>query len=130
MATCDLGYAIQQLSIYIAVLIIMGLAIYALFELKRGVKVALSAILGFTAIFHYVYLWLVSLRAYECKIPFKVLIAPLLVIETTDLGGALYPDIGQIAIIALLVLWRRELKELISRRGVMRGGVERATQAT
>jgi hypothetical protein len=110
---CDIGDAAYSLSIYISLLIITGAAIYALFELRRTSKIALSYILVFIAVFHYVYLYLVYLSAINCRAFYQVSIYPLIIIESLGEYSVFYPDIGQLAIILLVLMWRGEIRNYI-----------------
>ena len=117
---CDIGDAAYSLSIYISLLIITGAAIYALFELRRTSKIALSYILVFIAVFHYVYLYLVYLSAINCRAFYQVSIYPLIIIESLGEYSVFYPDIGQLAIILLVLMWRGEIRNYIRKSRVER----------
>lgn len=112
---CDLGEVAYTLPIYISILIMAAAAIYALFELRRTIKTILSYILVFIAVFHYVYLYLVYTSVYSCRVPYQVSIYPLVIIESLGEYSVFYPDIGQLVVILLLLMWRSEIKSYIRR---------------
>jgi len=95
-----LVYSIQEV---LCVLLVLLLLILAIFELKFWVKLLTSLTSLAVLALHY---WaLTLLTRYE-----NVVLLPLLVLESGRTGfAAVSPDYGQLMILLLIVLWRREL---------------------
>jgi len=93
-------YSIQEA---LCVLLVLLLLILAIFELKFWIKFLTSLVSLVVLALHY---WALMLLArYE-----NVVLLPLLVLESSRSGfAAVSPDYGQLMILLLIVLWRREL---------------------
>ena len=92
-------YRIQEI---IAILIITSIVIYVLFT-NKFVKYLLTFLLASISILHYALLIIVSSLE-------NVTILPLIIIETNQQGYSTATiDLGQIALIALIVMWRTKL---------------------
>ncbi|MEM4436389.1 MAG: hypothetical protein QXO22_05495 [Thermosphaera sp.] len=62
----------------------------------------------------------------------KVTILPLVIIEHDSYGGSIYPDYGQLAVLVLIILWRKEVFNTItsfSKRLMQSGGSGESPQA-
>lgn len=93
------------------VLIVVLIFVFSLFELKGLVKVFFTAVALILIALHYIVIYNIS--HYE-----GVALYPFIILEETDIGGSISPDIGQIAILALIILWRRELLGLLQRKTI------------
>lgn len=94
------------LSTIIAMMIFVTLLIYAMLGSRRYVKIVLSFPLIAVSIAHYIIL--VYLLQYS-----RISIYPFIIIESTQQGSVLYPDIGQISILTLVIMWRSKVKEYL-----------------
>lgn len=90
----------------VGVLIVVLLFVLSLFELKGLAKIFFTAVALILITLHYIVIYNIS--HYE-----GVVLYPFIILEETDIGGSISPDIGQIAILALIILWRRELLGLL-----------------
>lgn len=90
----------------IGVLIVVLLFIFSLFELKGLVKIFFTAVALILITLHYIIIYNVS--RYE-----RLALYPFAILEETDIGGSISPDIGQVTILALIILWRKELLGLL-----------------
>jgi len=116
---CDIGSVTSILSLYISIIVVVVITIYALFDAKRKiVKYVLTLLLLLLTLFNYSYIYIVSTKAVLCNPQYEITILPLVILEKTDLGGVVYPDLGQISIILLFILWLGEIKNLIKHRRV------------
>ena len=97
----------------IGVLIVVLLFIFSLFELKGLVKIFFTVVALILITLHYIIIYNVS--HYE-----RLTLYPFTILEETDIGGSVSPDIGQVTILALIILWRKELLGLL--QGKTTGG--------
>jgi glucan phosphoethanolaminetransferase (alkaline phosphatase superfamily) len=102
---------IQQL---VAILVVVALVAASLLEVTRFTKLLLSILLVVVAILHYIII--IKLLGYV-----DVVIYPLFIVEKAFIQsieareGALYIDLGQVSIISLAIIWRKEVARLIKR---------------
>jgi len=89
-------------------LLILLLVIASIFEFNKLVKTILSIIALIVTILHYHILYL--LTSIE-----NIAIYPFIVIESTKHGSTLSLDYGQLMILSIILIWRRELWSLIKR---------------
>ena len=105
----------------IAVLVLVLVFIYALFEPRKRLRLIISLLLAMIIIAHYFIL--LSISSYAV-----VSLYPLIVVESTTNGSVFYVDFGQLSIIILITLWRHEVKSLITRlKGSRRVGESQDT---
>lgn len=103
-----IGSDIITLSTIIAIMIFVTLLIYAMLGSRRYVKIVLSFLLITTSIAHYNIL--VYLLQY---LKISVSIYPFIIIESAQQGSVLYPDIGQISLLTLVIMWRSKVREYL-----------------
>jgi hypothetical protein len=92
------------LSRTVAVLIVVAIIMFAIFEIKGIIRDVITALLLLIAIMNYLAVYYVSVER-----AVKVHLYPLVVVEEYGNYGALYPDISQISLLTTLLLWRREV---------------------
>lgn len=86
----------------LCILLLIILVIISISEMKRTTKIVVSIISAVTIIFHYYLFYLLS--------KFEIInIQLFLVREITSNGTAITIDFGQIIIILIIYLWRREI---------------------
>jgi len=96
-------YRVQEI---IAILIIASIVIYILFTNKL-VKYILTVLLILVSILHYILLAIISSLE-------NITILPLILIETNIHGySTITIDLGQAALIALIVMWRKKIFKTI-----------------
>ncbi|RLG83628.1 MAG: hypothetical protein DRO40_04040 [Thermoprotei archaeon] len=96
-------YRIQEI---IAILIIASIVIYILFTNKLA-KYTLTVLLILMSILHYTLLLIISSLE-------NITLLPLMLIETNIHGySTITIDLGQIALIALIVMWRKKIYKTI-----------------
>jgi len=96
-------YRVQEI---IAILIIASIVIYILFTNKL-VKYILTILLILVSILHYTLLAIISSLE-------NIIILPLTLIETSIHGySTITIDLGQAALIALIVMWRKKIFKTI-----------------
>jgi len=96
-------YGIQEI---IAILIIASIVIYILFTNKL-VKYILTVLLILISILHYTLLAIISSLE-------NITLLPLILIETNIHGySTITIDLGQAALIALIVMWRKKIFKTI-----------------
>ncbi len=96
-------YRVQEI---IAILIIASIVIYILFTNKL-VKYILTVLLILVSILHYILLAIISSLE-------NVTILPLILIETNIHGySTITIDLGQAALIALILMWRKKIFKTI-----------------
>lgn len=88
-------------------LIIALLAFLALFGSKGFRRYIVTWMIIVLIILHYSIVLVVSRIA-------KVTILPLIIIERDTYGGSIYPDYGQLAVLVLITLWRKEVFNTIT----------------
>jgi len=92
------------LSRAIAVFIVVVIVMFAIFEVKGVIRDVITALLLLIAIMNYLAVYHVSVER-----AVKVRLYPLVIVEEYGNYGALYPDISQISLLTILLLWRREV---------------------
>lgn len=96
-------YRVQEI---IAILIIVSIIVYILFANKL-IKYVLTVLLILISLLHYSLL--VTISPLE-----RIMVLPLILIETNVYGySTITIDFGQVALIALIVMWRREIFKAI-----------------
>jgi len=96
-------YRVQEI---IAILIIASIVIYILFTNKL-VKYILTVLLILVSILHYILLAIISSLE-------NITLLPLILIETNIHGySTITIDLGQAALIALIVMWRKKIFKTI-----------------
>jgi len=106
-AVSDIAY-IYSIQEYICMLLILLLVVASIFEFNKLVKTILSIIALIITILHYHILYL--LTSIE-----KYALYPFIIIESTKYGSTLSIDYGQLMILFIIFLWRRELWSLVKR---------------
>ncbi|MFZ8782673.1 MAG: hypothetical protein ACO2OR_01625 [Desulfurococcaceae archaeon] len=96
------------LSRAISVFIVVAIATSAIFEIKGIIRDVITTLLLLIAIMNYLAVYYVSVER-----AVKVHLYPLVVVEEYGNYGALYPDISQISLLTILLLWRREIARRI-----------------
>lgn len=96
-------YRVQEI---IAILIIVSIIVYILFANKL-IKYVLTVLLILISLLHYSLL--VTISPLE-----RIMVLPLILIETNVYGySTITIDFGQVALIALIVMWRRKIFKTI-----------------
>lgn len=101
-----------------AILVFASLIIYLSVGFRGLARIVLTVALMLVLLLHYVALAMISRFVY-------ISFLPLMIIESTREGSVIYPDLGQIIALTLLVAWRKQITRLI--RGLIggkHGGVE------
>ncbi|ADI32494.1 hypothetical protein [Staphylothermus hellenicus] len=89
----------------LCILLLVILIIISIFEMKRIIRIVVSIISAVTIVFHYYLLYLLS--------KFEIIkIQLFLVQEITSNGAAVTIDFGQIMLILIIYLWRREIARI------------------
>lgn len=96
-------YTLQSIT---CILIIILVILYSLIELSKTGRLILTFASIAIILLHYTIIYMVSKYV-------EIQALPLLLLEKTSKGAVIEPDYGQIIIIALLILWRREILELV-----------------
>lgn len=104
------------LQLYIAIAVFTVLVTISLFKVKGFIKNLVSVLLISIMLFHYLIVY--TLLEY-----IDVDLYPLIIVEKTQHGSTLYLDLGQISAITLLLTWRREVVNLVTKisRRITRG---------
>lgn len=103
--------ALQQL---VAVLIFVVIVVVAVFKIAGMVRAVLTALLSALLLAHYLVLFSLSSRIEVYLLPF-VVVESSYVASTSRVESVFYPDVGQLSALALIILWRREVKHLVNR---------------
>ncbi len=104
----DKMFTVYQLQEINAVLILVSIIIYVLMQ-NKITKYILSIILSTVIVLNYVIYYLVT--SYEI-----IKLYPFIVMEISHSGySSISFDVGQIAIVALIMLWRKELRNILSK---------------
>jgi glucan phosphoethanolaminetransferase (alkaline phosphatase superfamily) len=101
--TVILNPEITLLSQIIAILILLVIIIVALFEIQGIVRDVLTVMFLMLMIINYGVIYAVA----ESGV--SIAIYPLTIVEQYDPYGSIYPDLGQISLLFILIMWRREL---------------------
>lgn len=101
--TVILNPEITLLSQIIAILILLVIIIVALFEIQGIVRDVLTVMFLMLMIINYGVIYAVA----ESGV--SITIYPLTIVEQYDPYGSIYPDLGQISLLIILIMWRREL---------------------
>lgn len=96
-------YALSSLA---GLLIILLIILASLFELKGAARIIVTAFSTTLIAVHYFVIYVMS--RYE-----EILIYPFILLEISGRGGSISVDLGQVLLLLLIVLWRRELKGLL-----------------
>lgn len=100
---------VYELSQILCILLLLLLVMGTLFDIKNTAKKLLTILVTLATMLHYYVLYRVSLYEY-------VFLYPLIVIEeNTSEYSAVSPDLGQILVILLLVIWRKEIVRILKR---------------
>jgi len=97
-----------MLSRAISVLILLVVVITAFLENKGIVRYVLTLLLLIIATMNYLVVYLIS---HEHRV--SVHVYPLFIVEQCGDYGSFYPDFGQISLLVVLILWRREVVEYL-----------------
>jgi hypothetical protein len=115
------GTNVYLLQGVLAVVLLVELGFILLVGLKGWRKYVITWLSLALMILHYSVIYTISLYA-------KVAILPLIVVEHDSYGGSLYVDYGQLAVLTLLLVWKKEISKtlgnLTARLGLRGGGVE------
>ena len=101
--TVILNPEITLLSQIIAILILLVIIIVALFEIQGIVRDVLTVMFLMLMIINYGVIYVVA----ESGV--SIAIYPLTIVEQYDPYGSIYPDLGQISLLFILIMWRREI---------------------
>ncbi|MGB9826958.1 hypothetical protein IMZ38_02305 [Thermosphaera chiliense] len=111
-------YFLQEVSAVLLLAILAFILLAGVKGWRRYVVTWLSLVL---IILHYTVISIISKYA-------KVTVLPLIVVEHDSYGGSLYVDYGQLAILTILIVWRREIyeriKKIANKLRAGRGGLE------
>lgn len=110
MTSADI-MVIQQI---VGVLIIVVVAILAFFRVTGQVRNVLTTLLATIALLHYVLLFALSASVEIRLFPFFI-VESKYIPAVNSVESSLYPDIGQISVTSIAVLWRREIQSLLTR---------------
>ncbi|MEM4718328.1 MAG: hypothetical protein QXE81_06215 [Desulfurococcaceae archaeon] len=99
---------IIMLSISVAIMIFIVLLIYAILGLRKYIKVVISILLIAISISHY------NILIYLLRY-LKISLYPFIIVESTEQGSVLYPDIGQISLLIVVIIWRDKVREYLSK---------------
>lgn len=105
---------VLQLQQVIAILVITIIALFSLFKLTSTVKIILSALLTLLTAIHYMFVLEISRYV-------NVAFLPLFIVESAYIESihrsesVFYVDLGQISLICMFLMWRKELVFLIHR---------------
>lgn len=113
-------YGIQEI---LCILILIILFILALFDLKLIVKTIVTVLSIVTLGLHYYVLILVSQHV-------EVILLPFILIESTRYGSVFSIDFGQLILILIIILWRREIWGLIKKNVLKRNKSVESTGST
>ncbi len=93
-------YLIEEM---LCILLVMLLVIVSLFESRNIYARLFFTIAGlFTLIMHYYVLWYMT--RFE-----NITLYPILVIETTSRGNSISIDFGQLILLGILIVWRKQI---------------------
>jgi len=101
--TLVLDPEIVVLSQIIAVLVLLVIVVVAIFEVRGVVRDVLTFMLFMLITINYGIVYAMS------KSGVSITIYPLFLTEQYNAYGSLYPDLGQISLLLILIMWRREL---------------------
>jgi len=93
-------YLIEEM---LCILLVMLLVIVSLFESRNIYARLFFTIAGlFTLIMHYYVLWYMT--RFE-----NITLYPILVVETTSRGNSISIDFGQLILLGILIVWRKQI---------------------
>ncbi len=96
-------------------LLIIFLILISIIEIKFLTKILLSIFAGVIIVMHYYVMHVVA--SYE-----KILFLPFLILETSNGYSAISIDYGQLLILAIILMWRKELITYISKTLLKKSG--------
>lgn len=99
----------------LCMLLIIFLILISIIEIKFLTKILLSIFAGAIIIMHYYVIHVVA--SYE-----KILFLPFLILETSNNYSAISIDYGQLLILVIILMWRKELVIHISKILLKRSG--------
>lgn len=97
-----------------SILIILIIVIASLFQIRDLLRIFVTFLIALLAILHYAILYHMS--QYE-----EIRVLPLFVVEEFGGYSAISPDYGQIAALACIYLWRKEIAGSL-KRSIKRSG--------
>ncbi len=98
-------YVLQEVMCLLLIILIIA---YSLIEAKGMGKIILTLLSAPAILVHYLVLFLVS--KYE-----EISVLPLFIVERTPYGAAFSIDFGQILVIVLIYMWRKQIITRIKR---------------
>jgi len=99
----------------LCMLLIIFLILISIIEIKFLTKILLSIFAGAIIIMHYYVIHVVA--SYE-----KILFLPFLILETSNNYSAISIDYGQLLILVIILMWRKELVIHINKILLKRSG--------
>jgi len=105
--TLTLNPEILVLSQIIAVLVLLIIVLIAIFDVRGVVREVLTLMLLISIIINYGIVYAVS------KSGVSITIYPLFITEQYNAYGSFYPDLSQISLLLILIMWRRELLKIL-----------------
>ncbi|MEM1628756.1 MAG: hypothetical protein QXP02_01455 [Desulfurococcaceae archaeon] len=109
MVTLSQWFYTTQLAI--SMLIVLFIVLFSIFTVRGVFKYILTILVVTIIMMHYILVF--NLAHYE-----TVRIYPFIILEETDIGKAISPDYGQLLLLFILLSWRREIKNMLRRRGM------------
>jgi len=100
-------FELTLLSQIIALIVLVVVIIAAFFEIKGIIRDLIAYMLLLIALINYYIIYAVT------RSGVSVYIYPLFIVEHYGNYGAFYPDLGQISLLFVLLLWRREIVKYV-----------------